>query len=101
MERRRGALEGEGEAAPEPARGFQEADGAHSRPQATKGIHSLPESSNVIEVGVFFYSKVASDWPSVDLLEDLWSKVKLKVYQIPAHLVHRELRSATFEGKSH
>ena len=61
IERRRGALEGEGEAAPEPAGGFQEADGAHSRPQATKGIHSLPESSNVIMVGVFLASKVASD----------------------------------------
>ena len=31
----------------------------------------------------------------------LWPKVKLKVYQISANLVHRELRNATFEGKKH
>ena len=30
---------------------------------------------------------------------DLWPKVKLKVYQISANLVRRELRNATFEGE--
>ena len=33
------------------------------------------------------------------ILGDLWPKVKLKVYQISANLVHRELRNATFEGE--
>ena len=28
-------------------------------------------------------------------------EVKLKVYKISTNLVHRELRNATFEGKSH
>ena len=34
----RGAPGDEGEAAAESARGLQEADGAHPRPQATKGV---------------------------------------------------------------
>ena len=34
----RGAPGDEGEAAAESARGLQEADGAHTRPQATKGV---------------------------------------------------------------
>ena len=40
-EKERGALGGEGKAAPESAGGIQEADGAHSRPQATKGIFTV------------------------------------------------------------
>ena len=31
----------------------------------------------------------------------LMKKLKLQVFKISANLVHRDLRNATFEGKSH
>ena len=42
--------------------------------------------------------RLAFSWPLVDRYGGL-SEVKLKVYQISANLIHRELRNATFEGK--
>ena len=61
------------------------------------------ESGNVIEVGVFWLQKlrlIGRLWTDVaKFLGDLWPRVKLKVYQISANLIHRELRNATFEGE--
>ena len=52
---------------------------------------------------MFLASKVTFSWPSVDrfgiIFWGLMTLVKLKVYQISADLVNRELRNATFEGK--
>ena len=55
---------------------------------------------------VFFTSKVAFSWPFVYRIgKNFWGRmtleVKLKVYQLCANLDHRELRNATFEGKTH
>ena len=61
------------------------------------------ESGNVIEVGVFWLQKlrlIGRLWTDVaKFLGDLWPRVKLKVYQISANLIHRELRNATCEGE--
>ena len=46
---------------------------------------------------VTFLSSLWTDLAKV--LRELWPWVKLKVHQISAHLVHRELRNATFEGE--
>ena len=52
----------------------------------------------VIEVGIFWLQKlrqIGRLWTDLaNILWDLWPKVRLKVYQISANLVHRELRKA-------
>ena len=61
-----------------------------------------PESGNVIEVGVFCFKSCVR----LAVCGQIWLKcwgtygeVKLKMYQISANFVHRDLRSATLEGK--
>ena len=62
---------------------------------------TLTESGIVIEVGIFSPSNVAflsSEW--TDLANILGDFMTLgQVHQISAHLVHRELRNATFKGE--
>ena len=54
---------------------------------------------------MFFAPKVAFSWPSVDRFDKknlgLMILGQVKSIQISANLVHRELRNATFKGKSH
>ena len=68
-------------------------------------VFSVLSARNVIEVGIISSSNVAflsSLWTNFDnFLGDLWPQIKLKVHQISAHLVHRELRNTTFEREKH
>ena len=73
--------------------------------KAESNLH-LVEKSPIIKGGNFeagFGEKVAFSWPSVDRFgKFFWGLyVKLKLCQISADLVNKELRNATFEGKKH
>ena len=46
-----------------------------------------------------FSEKVTFSWPYMDRFGKIFG-VKLKVYQISADLVNRELRNTIFEGKN-